>query len=69
MLTLKQEPDETKCDHSSLLNTPSRTKGDLIYGLCADCKEQIVMKLDKSGKPTDMSWIYKIVESADCTAD
>ena len=69
MLTLKKESDETKCDHSSLFNSPSRIEGDLIYGLCADCKEQIVMKLDKLGKPTGMSWIYKTVESADCTAD
>jgi len=65
MLTLRQEPDGTKCDHTSLFNSPSRTQGDLICGLCADCKKQIAIKLEKSGKPTGKSWIYEIVESAD----
>jgi hypothetical protein len=61
MPTLKQKPDNTGCEHFQF-NGPVRTQGGFEYGLCAECKNQIVARLAQSGQRTGEFWI---VETSD----
>lgn len=46
-------PDTTKCDHHGIgLDSPSSIRANFETGYCSACKNQIVFRLDGTGKRT-----------------
>src|ERR1700679_853145 len=53
------KPDHTGCPHLHL-HGPVRKTSDFEVDRCADCGNQVVLKLDESGERTSQSWLLTI---------